>query len=82
MSSTSQYAVTGQHHLHSRQQSVNSTITNGNGGLLLMPSINQELTIMNNDNSPLPSLAGSELTESLINLQIFVPELQIQVCFF
>ena len=29
--------------------------------------------------SPLPSVAGSELSENTINLQIFVPELQIQV---
>ncbi|KAE9550115.1 hypothetical protein FO519_006675 [Halicephalobus sp. NKZ332] len=69
---TSQYSVTGQ--FHSRQQSVTSVA----GGLLAMSSSTSVMNGLAGTASPLPSIAGSELNDTTINLQIFVPELQIQ----
>uniref|UniRef100_A0A7E4VB83 ANK_REP_REGION domain-containing protein n=1 Tax=Panagrellus redivivus TaxID=6233 RepID=A0A7E4VB83_PANRE len=65
----SQYAVAG---IHTRKTSIHSNPA----GLLTAMSPG---SVMGAE-SPLPSLAGSELADAAINLQIFVPELQIQKC--
>lgn len=50
-----------------------------NNGLLAMSSSTSGIQ---GAESPLPSVADSDVNDANINLQIFVPELQIQVGFF